>query len=204
MAPGHLPRRAFGVGFQIWLEAAHPISPDRPPFTTSTRVWNVLSFFTIWSNILVTVVALLLTLDPRRQGRVFNVFRIASLVMITITAIVYTLVLAPIWNPTGLVKVADETLHYTVPTLAILSYLLVGPRPRFSARTLWWSLAIPLVWIAYTLVRSPNITWTRDGVTHHWYPYHFIDVDDLGYGTVLRNSAGVFLLLAAVGWLYLL
>ena len=43
----------------------------------------MLSFFTIWSNILVTVVALLLTLDRRRRGRVFTVFRIASLVMIT-------------------------------------------------------------------------------------------------------------------------
>jgi hypothetical protein len=68
---------AFGVGFQIWLEAAHPISPDRPPFTTATRIWNVLSFFTIWSNILVAVIALLLTLDPRRRGAIFGVFRAA-------------------------------------------------------------------------------------------------------------------------------
>jgi len=31
-------------------------------------------------------------------------------------------------------------------------------------------------------VRSPFITYTQDGGTKHWYPYHFINVDDLGYG----------------------
>lgn len=53
--------RPWGLGSRSG-EAAHPISPDRPPFTTSTRVWNVLSFFTIWSN---TTPAALMELHER-------------------------------------------------------------------------------------------------------------------------------------------
>jgi hypothetical protein len=163
----------------------------------------VLSYFTVWSNILVLVVAHLLWRDPLRQGPVFTVFRLASLAMITVTGVIYALVLAPLWSPTGWQRVADETLHYTVPILAVVSYLVAGPRPGFSTRTLWASLSIPLAYVAYTLIGSPFITYTQDGQTRHWYPYHFLDVNDLGYGRVLGNIGGVFLLLLAVSGVFL-
>jgi hypothetical protein len=170
----------------------------RPPI----RLWNVLSYFTVWSNILVLVVAYLLWRDPLRNGPVFAVFRLASLVMITLTGVIDALVLAPLWDPTGWQRVADETLHYTVPILAVVSYLLVGPRPRFSPGTLWASAALPLAYILYMLIRSPFITYTQNGETRHWYPYHFITVDDLGYGRTLINIVGLFMLLLAVAGLY--
>ncbi|MGH8824265.1 MAG: Pr6Pr family membrane protein [Jiangellaceae bacterium] len=193
----------FGVGLQLWIEFDPAPNPDRPEFSTPIRLWNVLSYFTVWSNILVLVVAYLLWRDPLRRGRVFTVFRLASVVMITLTGVIYALVLAPLWNPTGWQRVADETLHYTVPILAVVSFLVAGPRPRFSTRTLWASVSIPLVYIAYTLIRSPFITYTQDGQTRHWYPYHFLDVDDLGYGRVLINIAGLLLLLLAVAGIFL-
>ena len=123
--------------------------------------------------------------------------------MITVTGLVYAWILAPLWDPTGWQRVADETLHYTVPILAVVSYLVVGPRPRFTTRSLWAMLAIPLTYIVYTLIRSPFIEYRQDGETRHWYPYHFIDVNDLGYGRALINSLAVLLLLFAVGALYL-
>ena len=192
----------LGVGIQLWIEFDPAPNPDRPAFSTPIRLWNVLSYFTVWSNILVLVIAFLLWRDPLRRGPAFTTFRLASLVMITVTGVIYILVLAPLWNPTGWQRVADETLHYTVPLLAIVSYLVVGPRPRFTTGTLWASLLIPLAFIPYTLIRSPFITYTQDGQTRHWYPYHFIDVDDLGYGRVLINIAGGLLLLLVVAWVY--
>jgi hypothetical protein len=192
----------FGVGLQLWIEFDPAPNPDRPEFSTPIRLWNVLSYFTVWSNILVLVVAYLLWRDQARRGTVFAVFRLASLVMITVTGVIYALVLAPLWNPTGWQRVADETLHYTVPILAVVSFLVVGPRPRFAFRTLWAALLIPLVYIAYTLLRSPFITYTQDGQTRHWYPYHFLNVDDLGYGRVLLNIAAIFLLLLAIAGVY--
>lgn len=193
---------AFGVIAQLWIVATQTLTEDMIQLSEPIRLWNVLSFFTIWSNILVTVVAYLLARDPQRSGPVFNTFRLASVVMITITGLIYALVLAKVWEPTGWQKVADETLHYSVPFLAVMGYLLFGPRPRFDLNTLWRSLIIPVAWIAYTLIRSPFITYTEDGETRHWYPYHFINVDDIGYGKALLNIAGISVLLIAVGWLF--
>jgi hypothetical protein len=193
---------AFGVIAQLWIVATQTLTEDMIQLSEPIRLWNVLSYFTIWSNILVTVVAYLLARSPVRSGPMFNTFRLASVVMITITGLIYALVLAKVWEPTGWQKVADETLHYSVPFMAVVGYLLFGPRPRFSLPTLWRSLTIPLAWIAYTLIRSPFITYTEDGETRHWYPYHFINVDDIGYGRALLNIAAIFLLLLVVGWLY--
>ncbi len=193
---------AFGVVIQLWVVATQPVPAGGIEFAMPIRLWNVLSYFTIWSNVLVTVVAYLLARDPRRTGPVFTVFRLASLVMITLTGVIYALVLAPLWDPTGWQKIADETLHYSVPLLAIVGYLLFGPRPRFSLDTLWRCVALPLIWVAYTLIRSPFITYTQDGQTRHWYPYHFINVDDIGYGRTLLNIAAIFVLFLLVGWLY--
>lgn len=193
---------AFGVIAQLWIVATQTLTEDMAQLSDPIRLWNVLSYFTIWSNILVTVVAYLLARNPRRDGAVFNAFRLASLFMITITCLIYALVLAKVWEPTGWQKIVDETLHYSVPALAVVGYVLFGPRPLFSLATLGWSLLIPLSWIPYTLIRSPFITYTQDGETRHWYPYHFINVDDIGYGRALLNIVGVFVLLVAVGWVF--
>ena len=194
----------WGVAVQVWIEVDPAPNPDRPEFSTVIRLWNVVSYFTVWSNILVLAVAFLLWRDAARTGWWFVVFQHASLAMITVTGVVYAWLLAPLWDPTGWQRVADETLHYTVPFLAVVSYLVVGPRPRFTTRTLWAMLAIPLTYIVYTLIRSPFIDYSQDGETRHWYPYHFVDVNDLGYGRALINSLAVLLLLLGVGALYLL
>jgi hypothetical protein len=193
----------FGLGVQAWISATHALAYDGHVFSAPMRVFNMLSYFTIWSNILVAAVAWLLYRDPRRRGAVFTVLHLDSLVMIAVTGLVYALVLAPIWNPTGWAKVADQTLHYAVPVLAVLSYLVAGPRPRFAAGTLFRALVLPLGWVVYTMVRSPFIRYRAQGVTKHWWPYHFINVDDLGYAQALLNVLGVAVLLLAVGAIFL-
>jgi len=192
----------FGVVAQLWIVATQTLTEDMVQLSDPIRLWNVLSYFTIWSNILVAVIAFYLARDPARSGTTFNTLRFASVVMISVTGLVYALVLAKVWEPTGWQKVADQTLHYSVPFLAVVGYLVFGPRPRFSPAILWRSLAIPLAWIVYTLIRSPFITYTEDGETKHWYPYHFINIDDIGYGKALVNIAAVFLLLLVVSWIY--
>ncbi|WP_235738593.1 Pr6Pr family membrane protein [Nocardioides alcanivorans] len=194
----------FGVIVQLVVVATQALTADMVQLSRPVRLWNVLSYFTVWSNILVAVVAYLLVRNPRRDGSVFNVVRLASVVMITVTGLIYAAVLAQLWDPVGWQKVADQTMHYAVPALAVIGCLLFGPGPRFRLQTLWRSLGIPLVWLGYTLVRSPFITYDEAGETRHWYPYDFIDVDDLGYGGALLNVLGVLLLFLALGGAFVL
>lgn len=49
---------------QLWIVASQTLTEEMVQLSEPIRLWNVLSYFTIWSNILVTVVAYLLARDP--------------------------------------------------------------------------------------------------------------------------------------------
>ncbi len=164
--------------------------------STAGRIIRVLSFFTIQSNLLCGLVSAQLARDPDRDGRAWRVLRLAALFGITVTGIVYSTVLARIHEPNGGAETFVNTVvHYIVPVMMVLGWLLFGPRPRIDARTVWLSLLFPLGWLAYTVVR---------GAIWHWYPYPFLDVTTHGYLRVLLNSLAVVVVFAVLALLFAL
>lgn len=157
------------------------------------RALNVLAFFTIQSNLLVGASSLLVALDPDRDTVPRRWLALTSTVAITVTGVVYHLVLAGLveLSPWGLV--ADTLTHTVVPVLAVAGWLLLGPRGRTSWRLVAAALAFPLLWAASTLVRGPLVG--------GFWPYPFVDVDALGWARTLLNVAVVgvgFVAVAAV------
>ncbi len=183
-------------------------------------LWFTLSYFTVWSNIVAFIANWMLVADPQRDGRVFRWFRMTSLVMITVTGLVYAIVLAPDAHPVGLGVYTNAGYHYVVPWATLLGFLLFGPRPRFSRREVFTMLAIPVIWLVYTLLRGllllqppPQAPATTLGQAQHWYPYPFIDVNDPsplipglefgGYAGVFVNIAVILALGLAIGFMFL-
>jgi hypothetical protein len=158
------------------------------------RVADWVCYFTIWSNIVVAVVSTVLARRPDRDGRVMRVVRLDSVLMISVTALVYAVVLAPSAVQRGWENVSNSLLHQVTPALAVLGWVLVGPRRRVSWPVVAGALGIPVAWIGLMLAR---------GAATGSYPYPFVDVARLGYGTVLVNLAGVLALGVAAGALYL-
>lgn len=147
-----------------------------------TRMIQTLSYFTIQSNILVLIVAISLVIDPDRDGRLWRVLRLDALLGITITGLVFDLVLIRYVDPTGWQLVATIGFHYIAPWATLLGWLLFGPRPRIDRRTVAWAFLWPMAWIAYTFAR---------GALVGWYPYPFLDVVDIGYVASIRNTGFV-------------
>ncbi len=173
----------------------HDVSPGvLRGASTAGRIVRVLSFFTIQSNLLSGLVSAQLARDPHRDGRAWRALRLAALFGITVTGIVYSTVLARIHEPNGAAEtLVNDIVHYVVPVLMVLGWLLFGPRPRIDARTVWLSLLFPFAWLAYTLVR---------GAIWDWYPYPFLDVTAHGYARVALNSLGVVVVFAALAVLF--
>ncbi|MEV4057438.1 Pr6Pr family membrane protein [Amycolatopsis sp. NPDC049688] len=159
------------------------------------RVANLLCFFTIDSNLLVTLTSALVALGVAR-GRLFTVLWLDALVGIIVTGIVYQVALAGLYELHGLSLFADTMLHKVTPILFVLAWLLAAPRGVLSRRTVWWSLLYPLAWLAFTLPR---------GAITGFYPYPFVDAGALGYGQVTLNCVFIglfFTALAAGAFLY--
>lgn len=140
-----------------------------------SRLFDTLSYFTVWSNVIVAISCTLVAVAPHADTRWRRVVRLDALIMITVTAIVYALLLAPGSHPTGWDLVTNPWQHIAVPLVTVIVWLVWGPRGRIDRRTVASCFAIPGVWIVYMLVR---------GAVVDAYPYPFVNVDAHGYGSV--------------------
>lgn len=168
--------------------------------TPAKRALNVFVFFTIQSNVIVGVTSLLLALNPARTSTVFRVARLTGVVAIAITFVVFHVAIAHLFEFESWSLVADRILHAIVPILAVVGWLMYGPRGLAPRRVMWLSLVFPVAWCVFTLIRGELVG---------WYPYHFIDVGVLGYAKVAVNCLWVAVLYLGVaaglstfdGWL---
>lgn len=149
------------------------------------RLWRLFSYFTIQSNLIVLAVAVVVVLRPLRTGPVWQVVRLDALVGITITGLVYAIVLAPQVHLTGAALVATIGFHYVSPWAAVLAWLVFGPRPRMTWLTVLGAFVWPVLWLVYIFAQ---------GAFTRWYPYPFLDVTTLGFTDALRNALFVLLI----------
>ena len=155
------------------------------------RVIDNLSYFTIWSNILVAITTTIIYRGLKQDSQWFKVLRLSSLTMISVTMLVYILILAAEANPQSWNIYTDLLLHYITPPVTILVWLIFGPRKWINWNIILKSLIIPVSYIIYTFIR---------GAIFGKYPYGFINVVELGYtgalvGTGIVLTLGMFIFL---------
>ena len=102
----------------------------------ATRMVRFFSYFTIQSNLLVLFSALSLVLRSDRDGPVWRILRLEALFGITVTGVVYSTLLRGLVDLHGAAAVTDTLLHYVSPAMAVVGWLLFGPRPRITENTL--------------------------------------------------------------------
>ncbi|MGY1804554.1 Pr6Pr family membrane protein [Blastococcus sp. SYSU D00922] len=180
---------ALSVSVQFMLNLADPADES---LSILGRVVRFFSYFTIQSNLLVLAAVLPLVRDPEHDGPLWRVVRLASLLGITITGLVYAVVLAPLYDPQGLHAWTNAGEHYVSPVMTLVGWLLFGPRPRIAGAVVGRALVWPVLWIAWILAQ---------GAVTHWYPYDFMSVEIHGYAVALGNLAAV--VVAALAFLLL-
>lgn len=163
---------------------------ETEPSGLAERLGQFVSYFTIQSNALVAVAAVLLVRDPLRDGALFRVVRLAGVVGIFVTGVVHFALLRPLLDLDGADWVADKLLHMAVPLLATVGFVLFGPRPRVELREIRLAILWPIAWTAWTLVV---------GALSGWYPYPFLDPgEEDGVPGVVVAVAGITVFFLAV------
>jgi hypothetical protein len=154
--------------------------------TIPETILRYFSFFTILTNLIVAIsMTVLLTGPSRKWGRFFS--KPSSLtaitVYITVVGAVYNAILRFLWQPKGFQLIIDEMLHTAVPLLFVLFWAVCVPKKKLE-----WKMAFP--WLIYPLL---YMVWTViHGMFSTFYPYPFVNVNELGYGRVLINAAMLF------------
>lgn len=81
-------------------------------------------------------------------------------------------------------------LHLVVRVLAVVAWLIFGPRDRITGRTVLLALIWPTLWLTATIAA---------GAMTGWCPYPFLNVADQGPVRVAAASGGIAVLLGVLG-----
>ena len=141
---------------------------------------NFFSYFTIASNVLTVIVLLMgaffLLTRKGDDTRWFTVLRVVLVTYMSVTGIVYNLLLRGVEvAPGATVEWSNTLLHVVGPIFVVLDWLLAPGRiPVSYWRTIRVVVIFPIVWAIYTLIRGP---FTPNEITgkSYWYPYPFLD-----------------------------
>ena len=145
------------------------------------------SYFTILTNLFVIIYCTnqLLKSKEKNTSLLNKPETLTALnVFILIVALVYHIVLKPLWNPEGIQMIVSEICHTVIPLGTLILWIISKNKGQVKLKSLLQWLLYPLIYIVFVLIR---------GSFSNFYPYPFLDVQTLGIEKVLINS--LFLLI---------
>lgn len=171
---------AFGVLGQYYL-ALERAPIDELSYLGATA--RYFSFMTVWTNVLVILVFLAASFPtPVKSLQFFRSKSVqaATAAFILMVGLAYHILLASRFQQTGLNWWTNLMLHYIDPLVYCAWWVLLAEKQalRFGTAVQW--MLFPVVYFLYSLIRGEIIG---------WYPYFFVDINELGYPQVLLTSA---------------
>lgn len=150
-------------------------------------VANFFSFFTVLSNIASVMMLAMLAWRPARSSSpVFSLFRGAVTVYMSVTGLLYAVLLAPTGIDVGLTEPwVNWSLHVVGPVALAIDWILSPAAVELPRRAPLIWMAFPAAYLVYSLTR---------GAIVDWYPYPFLDPAETGGYLGVAGWVGVALL----------
>lgn len=161
-----------------------------------TEIITTFSYFTIWSNSLVALMAFSQLLpNGQKLKRLFASANVQTCIAVYIfaTGLIYQLLLSQQF--TGVAYISDVLLHAVTPVLFVIYWFFAVRTQAVSAAVVWQVLLLPILFSAYWLVR---------GAVIGSYPYYFMDVTVLSQTQLMVNFVVMLVaasVVAALLWL---
>ncbi|WP_309104616.1 Pr6Pr family membrane protein [Microbacterium sp.] len=159
---------------------------------------DFVAYLTIQSSAAFVVVATIGGIVALRSGLDhprLDVARVVVLACVVTAGIVFALIVQQS-GARGLaldVPWSDVALHFVLPAIAVLDWIVSPRRRRVSFRVLAVIVGYPVVWGIITMIRGPIVG---------WYPYYFLDpgqVDDpFEFAALSGTALAVFAIVGVV------
>jgi len=157
------------------------------------RIFDLLSYFTIWSQIVVAIVFYALYKDSARRDRFTTLLLPTAIMMVTITGIMFYALIYPVSPPVGANIYPSFVSHAVVPVISVLAWIVYGPRGFMKIKAIPSLFIIPIIWVGLTLVR---------GVVSTQYPYGVLDVTEIGYMWFFITVVAIIIFGVVLGLVY--
>ncbi|MEP7064903.1 MAG: Pr6Pr family membrane protein [Gemmatimonadota bacterium] len=183
-------RLAFGI-----LTLVAIVAQLRVHMRGGFDVVNFFSYFTNLSNLFAA--AMMLTaaghqMRGRELSPVLESVRGASVVAMVVVGVVFSVLLRKA-DLGALMPWVNSTLHYIMPVVTALDWIIQPPKNRLSLRNAGTWAIFPLAYLAYTLAR---------GAAVGWYPYPFLNPANVGgYGGVALYAIAIVVVFSVASWI---
>ncbi|MCK9253355.1 MAG: Pr6Pr family membrane protein [Clostridiales bacterium] len=163
--------------------------------------WSVFNYFTLVSNVLCVVYyGIAVSCATRGRASWQPVLKGALVMGMTVTGLVYHVMLSGSFTMQGTMAVSDALLHTVVPLLTVLDWLIFEQK----GRTTW---KYPFAWVilpdAYFVTSVVRVALGASlGYGGNRYPYPFLNADALGWGRVWLNVAVMHVFFILLGYLF--
>ncbi|MGE6555598.1 Pr6Pr family membrane protein [Exiguobacterium artemiae] len=179
-------RLGFGLLGLLAVSYQFYASTSRPGFNPV----NYFSYFTILSNLFLALV-LLITASSNKMFQRATSFRGAAALYMTITGIVYFVLLRGLEESLQTpIPWVNTVLHYVMPLVGLLDWLLIRSPSRLSRNQFLSWLLFPLLYLVYSLIR---------GSLTGFYPYPFLNASKQGVFIVTVSCLVIMITFIAVG-----
>ena len=165
--------------------------------TGSLLLWfNSFKAFTIQTNFIVTIwltLAILWHNKPESLEKIEGPLKGAFTMYITITFVIFAILLSPFYQPTGFAAFSNIVLHYITPIAFIIDWVLTEIKVQYKWKYLPYWILYPLCYIIFAIIHG---TFTGS------YIYYFLDINALG----IFGFVSISILIAfgiALGCLYI-
>lgn len=130
--------------------------------------------FSIQTNYIVTIwftLAIILHKNPESLGKITGPLKGAFTMYITITFLVFAILLSPFYQPTGWAAFSNSVIHYITPIAFIVDWALTETKVRYEWNYLLYWMIYPLCYILFAVIH---------GIITGNYIYYFLDINALG------------------------
>ncbi len=156
---------------------------------------NFFSYFTVQNNMIAVAALILgaLAVASGKRSRGIELFRGFATVFMVVVGIGFAILLAGVEGITLTAVPWDNTvLHYIMPVVIALDFLIDRPRIKFSfKKDLSW-LLYPAAYFTYTMIR---------GAETGWYPYPFLNPAHNSTASLVITIGALFILGIVLIWL---
>ena len=133
-----------------------------------------LKYYTMQTNLMVAIwliLAIFFYKKPDWLKKLSGKLKGAITLYITVTFLVFAIVLSPLYHPTGFKFVSNLVLHYIAPIAFIIDWILTENDVKYNWKYAFYWFIYPICYLCFAII---------NGLLTSDYLYPFLDINFLG------------------------
>ncbi len=186
----------LGIGTLLvshYLNTTNPLNASIPLLMRNLRIYR---HFTMQTNLLVVIwliFAIIWSSDVKKMEKLMGKLKGAITLYITVTFLVFAVVLSPLYHPSGVEGVLNLMLHYIIPVGFIIDWFITeGNNYHLSFIPYWF--CYPIGYLVFALIH---------GGTTGDYLYPFLNLEVLGLDGLIFRVIILITLFTALSSVYI-